>query len=142
MARKAIAIISRIPEGYHLALSIHANYPPALIPDKLAMMRKTWPEADLQILWQGEPERNSVDAVAEFHKGKGCCDGSDPAACHRRQVDAAEAERQRAKLQAIADRAPGPHEYDGADETYICHHDWHKEAHKMGDTCPRCGFVA
>lgn len=88
------------------------------------------------------PEPVRPDPVKLFHIGRGCCDGTDPAACHRQRVDAEEAARQRAKLQAIADRAPGPHEYEGTDETYICHHNWHHVAHQMGDTCPRCGFVA
>jgi hypothetical protein len=99
------------------------------------------------------------DPVAEFHRQKGCCDGSDPSGCHRRkEAERIESERQTREAARIQ-RAIESDEYYGteasekyqaqiragslhADMSLMCRHPIHCNGkHRMGDKCPDCGFV-
>lgn len=55
------------------------------------------------------------DPVGEFHRQRGCCDGSDPSGCFRRQRETEEAtteeERQRRRIQRSGPRG----EFEGTE---------------------------
>jgi hypothetical protein len=89
---------------------------------------------------------SAIDPVGEFHRGKGCCDGTDPSGCHRRKLEREEAERQEAARAKAIQAKPGPHEYDGTEPSYFGEHSpcppaVHRKL-RMGDKCGLCGHVA
>lgn len=94
-----------------------------------------------KILWDEPP---SHDPVAEFHRSRGCCDGSDPSGCHRRQNEEREAAAKAEREARRVERETTRDEYAGTEPSLgdiaFCPRSHHHM--RMGDKCDHCGFEA
>lgn len=86
------------------------------------------------------------DPVGDFHRSKGCCDGSDPSGCWNAQREAELAEQQKARENARRERAIAADEYAGAEpsegDMAFCPFAPDHSKLKMGFACKACGYVA
>lgn len=63
--------------------------------------------------------RDIGDPVGDFHRSRGCCDGSDPSGCHRRRTDEQEAAAKAEREARRVERETALDEYAGTTPSCI-----------------------
>lgn len=85
----------------------------------------------------------SADPAGDYHRSKGCCDGTDPSGCYRRQEEAAADERIRKRVEA---REIDRNEYSGTEpsdgDMVFCSRAALHQSIPLGYKCNKCGFTA
>lgn len=90
-----------------------ADHYPAAFLKAFPQYSATFNLEDISVI---EARLNAVpDAVARFHREKGCCDGTDPTGCFRRRQEDERALAEEIKARRRAERAGPRSEFEGTE---------------------------